>query len=314
MQLTSLAPHRDTTARWMLLVTLLMSIALAFPTVAGAAKIRLFIDPGHGGKDPGAMSGRVAEKHTNLQISMQVMKAAKRQGWSVRMSRYNDRFVPLAARSRQAAKFKSTDFVSIHSNSMGSRPRGNMTIYRDARSRALGRQIMREMGRLTTYEDLGNRRDIRGLSVLKRTKNPAVVVEVLSVSSPGERKELTNRAVQQQYAEAIVKGIARHHGVRYLPPRPPKALKKSAPAPSTPLVPNTVAEKPASKAPATFADSPFVSKQPKKTAPESRKDNRRPAEKAEKTVRASDIRKALPEKPEAAEVGWLGTLIEILSD
>lgn len=248
-------PHTNPIRRILRAASLVLAtaaMAAAIPGTASAADVRLFIDPGHGGKDPGAIGGGVHEKHTNLQISALVYQAAKRQGWTVTMSRYRDTFVSLPARSRKAASFRATDFVSIHSNSMGASPRGNMTIYRNTPGRRLGGRISREINGLTPYGDLGNRRDSRGLSVLKRTRATAVVVEVLSVSSSRERRELKKRSVQSQYAEAIVKGVARNHGLRYVPPPAPKPLKKQPPAAADTQIAPQSSERP-TKPPAEFA-------------------------------------------------------------
>ena len=88
-------------------------LVLAIPNTAQAKQVRLFIDPGHGGKDPGAVSGGLKEKDSNLKISRYVRDAAKRQGWAVRMSRESDKFIPLPARAKKANQWKATAFVSI---------------------------------------------------------------------------------------------------------------------------------------------------------------------------------------------------------
>lgn len=183
-----------------------------------AARVRLMIDPGHGGSDPGAVAGPITEKDTNLQISGKIASAAQRQGWNVAMTRDVDVFVPLAVRPNAAAQWGATAFVSVHSNSYGPNPQGNMTIYRSALGQVLGQEIMTEIAALTPYEDIGNRSDVRGLAVLRGATMPAVLVEVLSLSSQPELEALVNPEMQTLYAEAIVKGIADYHGVTYIPP------------------------------------------------------------------------------------------------
>lgn len=195
----------------------------AMPAVALAAPFKLFVDPGHGGKDPGAVSGGLKEKNTNLQISRYVVKAAKRQGWSVKTSRNSDQFIPLKLRARRANRWKANAFVSIHSNSTGRKNLGSMTIYRTKRGGRLSRHIMNELYELTPYGDIGARRDVRGLAVLNYAKMPATVVEVLSVTPAQERSQLRDPEVQKQAAEAIVKGVASSRGMKYKAPAKPKA-------------------------------------------------------------------------------------------
>lgn len=205
----------------------------AAPTVASAAPYKLFIDPGHGGRDPGAVKAGFTEKASNLRISRLVAKAARRQGWSVKMSRYSDRFVNLNARARMANSWRANGFVSIHANSTGSKSLGYMTIYRGGQSRRMGRNIMVQTGRLSKYADIGNKRDVRGLAVLRGTRMPAVLVETMAVTSPRERAQLKDPRKQAEIAEAIVRGIARYRGVKYVPPKTvkPKANPKPKPTP-----------------------------------------------------------------------------------
>lgn len=201
----------------------LLVAALAIPGLAHAAPVRVMIDPGHGGRDSGAVGAYGnAEKNVNLAISQWVVEAAKRQGWDVGVTRDSDRFVPLNARPASAAQWGATDLISIHSNSVGASPRGSMTIHRGGASAGLGQAIMDQMAPLSPGGDIGNRGDVRGLAVLRGAKMPAVIVEVLSMSSYEELVKLTTPEVQQQYAEAIVRGIAAYHGVQYVaPPAPP---------------------------------------------------------------------------------------------
>lgn len=209
---------------------MLVIAALAFtsvPVTASAApKVRLWVDAGHGGKDPGAMAGGIREKDSNLVIARMVAAQARRRGWVVRTTRQGDYFVPLATRTRRANDWGADVFVSIHSNSMGKRPRGYMTIYRTKAGARLGADIMSELDPMTDYADIGNRSDYRGLAVLRRAQAPAVIVELLSVSSPQERKVLTTRAEQRKMARAIVRGIARNRSA--LTTREREAVKRKA--------------------------------------------------------------------------------------
>ena len=84
----------------------------------------IMIDPGHGGKDPGAFGiTSVMEKKITLETSVYLYKYLKREypGLKVYMTRYNDEFIPLETRSEMAnKKIKADDFgifLSIHCNS-----------------------------------------------------------------------------------------------------------------------------------------------------------------------------------------------------
>jgi len=79
---------------------------------------RVVIDPGHGGKDPGARGAHgVKESDVVLDISKRVAsKLRKRLSVEVLMTRTGDQFVPLHQRKDLANRFEADLFVSIHAN------------------------------------------------------------------------------------------------------------------------------------------------------------------------------------------------------
>lgn len=90
------------------------------------------LDPGHGGKDPGAIGRRykLKEKDINLDTAKRLKKLLKRNGLKVYMTRENDRFLSLEERAEYAARKKADLFISIHSNSsVSSRLKGFEVYY-----------------------------------------------------------------------------------------------------------------------------------------------------------------------------------------
>jgi N-acetylmuramoyl-L-alanine amidase len=90
--------------------------ALAEPTPA--PRYTIMLDPGHGGKDPGAMGeGRIPEKEVVLAISKRLgRKLAMRLSVNVLYTRTTDVFIPLEERIARANAAKADVFVSIHAN------------------------------------------------------------------------------------------------------------------------------------------------------------------------------------------------------
>ncbi len=78
--------------------------------------MRIFIDPGHGGKDPGATHGDLIEKELALGISRRLQDKLIDRGHLVDMSRRTDFFVQLEARARMANEWLADVFLSIHLN------------------------------------------------------------------------------------------------------------------------------------------------------------------------------------------------------
>jgi len=78
----------------------------------------VMIDPGHGGKDPGAVAdGRLMEKNINLKASKMLAKMLEAEGLEVNLTRKDDSFVPLSVRTDHANEDGADIFVSIHCNS-----------------------------------------------------------------------------------------------------------------------------------------------------------------------------------------------------
>lgn len=99
--------------------TLLFGI---MPTVFGADNTAtnwtIVIDAGHGGKDPGAVSGRIYEKNINLAVALELGRQLEAYDSRIRVvyTRSDDRFVGLSQRTSIANKAEADLFVSIHTN------------------------------------------------------------------------------------------------------------------------------------------------------------------------------------------------------
>jgi N-acetylmuramoyl-L-alanine amidase len=79
----------------------------------------IVIDPGHGGKDPGAVGyKKYREKIVVLQIAKELKRVLKKRGYKVYMTREGDRFVRLRNRTRFANRKRADLFISIHANAI----------------------------------------------------------------------------------------------------------------------------------------------------------------------------------------------------
>src|SRR5690349_22447148 len=74
------------------------------------------LDPGHGGKDSGAMCGGVMEKDLTLDIARRVDRLLDSEGVATSMTRVGDSFVSLADRAAFGNRAKQSIFISIHFN------------------------------------------------------------------------------------------------------------------------------------------------------------------------------------------------------
>lgn len=97
---------------------------------AGAVR-RIVLDPGHGGKDVGAMGKRgTKEKDVNLEIALQLARILRVQGgYEVLLTRTDDTFIPLEERSAYANRNRADLFLSIHCNASLKKKEGGFEIY-----------------------------------------------------------------------------------------------------------------------------------------------------------------------------------------
>ncbi len=91
---------------------------------------KIVIDPGHGGRDFGAMSpGGIREKELVLEVGKMVRDELERHGIEIVMTRSWDVFIPLQERTRIANKKGADLFVSIHANASPSRDLSGFEVY-----------------------------------------------------------------------------------------------------------------------------------------------------------------------------------------
>ena len=101
------------------------------PSPVRKHRLRVMIDPGHGGKDPGAI-GRTGlkEKDVVLEIGRRIRDNLLRTGeYDVRMTRDDDVFIPLEERTAMANKAGADIFVSVHINASRNRKAEGYSTY-----------------------------------------------------------------------------------------------------------------------------------------------------------------------------------------
>jgi len=139
---------------------------------------RIVLDPGHGGKDPGAVGPKgLREKDVVLALAKRVKPLLEKRGYKVLLTRNSDVFVDLKDRARFANSNKADLFISLHTNASRSRKARGMETYflgvardRSASETAMLENAVSEMQVLSDLEqillDLVNAENLRHSSVL----------------------------------------------------------------------------------------------------------------------------------------------------
>jgi len=208
------------------LSSLSAAAAMAASSVSGKT---IVIDPGHGGRDPGAIANGVQEKTVTLPIGQDLASLLQGEGANVLMTRTSDvSLAPngtqdqdLQARVQAAQQAHADAFVSIHAN-IAADPHvsGVTTFYGPAcgyysgvslsatdvgRSFSLANKVDSAMVARTSEHDNG----VQGVAywVLGNPGIPAILVETAFLSNGGEAPKLADSAYQRLIADAIGDGL-----------------------------------------------------------------------------------------------------------
>lgn len=179
--------------------------------------MKICIDPGHGGKDPGAI-GPSGTYEKNIALAVAKKLAARLSpACQVVMTRTDDRRLganqkaDLDARTTIANQAQGNLFISIHCNSASNTKATGVETFALApggEGERLARSIQTELVRETKLADRGVK--FANFAVLRKTAMPAVLVELGFISNPAEERLLRDPAWQEKAARAIATGIMAH--------------------------------------------------------------------------------------------------------
>lgn len=228
-----------------LLLILTISLSLSANPYSGKVSL-VIIDAGHGGKDPGAMSGGINEKDVVLDIALRLQHKLADRGYETIMTRSDDTFLELQERCDVAngitfPKDGYPIFVSIHANSATSSDASGFEVFvkgSDKSAPFISSATSDSMilkyssytrSQLNRFADIVSARladrviyevsqsfpttRLRGVKsgnlwVLNGTWMPAILIETAFISNPQERSNLIDPLWQDEMAEAIAEAIS----------------------------------------------------------------------------------------------------------
>lgn len=175
----------------------------------------VYLDPGHGGSDPGSLEsvngvkveGGAKEKDLNLSIALKVRDKLQNMGIKVFMSRDTDKFVSLQDIAAGANAANPDIFVSIHQNSFTKPSAYGIETYwyKGDADKSLATSIQKRLIENTGGYNRGVKNE--AFYVIKNTYMPSSLVECGFISSPDEVKLLKTDSYQNKIADAIANGI-----------------------------------------------------------------------------------------------------------
>ncbi len=230
-----------------ILLCLFFSCLLPMGGHATAEKRIILIDPGHGGKDPGAIARKVREKNVVLSLSKKIADRLQKKGGEVHLTRRGDRFVSLEGRNRVANQKQCDLFLSIHANTARNRKANGIELYylnkaTDAASQKLAARenaaldrkkgdvdaILSDLLQTAVTEESAEAAQVIQKALTRRLKRyrmtpvkiktalfyvlvgakcPSLLIESGYLTHPEEARRLQNRDYQSHFAEAIAEGV-----------------------------------------------------------------------------------------------------------
>ena len=204
--------------------------------IKNASAVRtVILDAGHGGHDSGAAGPVGAEKEAALDVVLRAKKLLEQNGYSVRLTRGTDVFIPLENRPALANKCANAIFVSIHfnkSNRVGGTgvetyalaPRGvpsmdeeNLSYSdfkqypghaRDSENIALATAMHSSMLRHLRLFDRGIKR--ARFLVIRDAQIPGVLLEGGFMNHPNDSRQIASSEFRDAFARAILEGVTRY--------------------------------------------------------------------------------------------------------
>lgn len=182
----------------------------------------IYLDPGHGGLDPGAMYKNIKEKNINLQISKNLEKRLTKLGAIVYLTRYDDydlsvnntinrKRSDLSRRGNIINKSDCDLFLSIHLNAENTGIwKGAQTFYNTNNKE---NKKIAELLQQQFKEDLNSKRKAKNkndLYLQKRINRPGVLIEVGFLSNASERYLLKQEKYQDKVTLSITNALLKY--------------------------------------------------------------------------------------------------------
>lgn len=175
-------------------------------------KIRIMLDPGHGGSNAGAISpAGIPEKQFNLLQTLEVAQALRREGFQVLLTRSDDSFPSLYSRPKSACAEKVDMFISVHHNATP-----QQTDPRDVRhtvaysSNDLGKPLAAAIQKhvaLAVSPVRDNGADFMSLAVCRNPVVPSCLLEIDFINCPEGEAASLDAVRRAKVAQAVVQGV-----------------------------------------------------------------------------------------------------------
>lgn len=174
--------------------------------------VKIFIDPGHGGTDPGAVGFGIQEKNITLQIALKIrdILQAEYSNAEVRLSRTGDQSISLNQRTNMANQWGADFLFSIHINSGGGVGYEDYIYNRlsnSSRTAQMQRTIHSEIISRNNMNDRGMKK--ADFHMLRESNMDAILTENGFIDNAGDSAKMKNPRWIESVARGHVVGLER---------------------------------------------------------------------------------------------------------
>ncbi len=171
--------------------------------------MKVFIDPGHGGNDPGAIGIKgTRESDVVLMVGKELKAILEKAGFEVLMSRTADVNISLANRAEMANRAGADIFVSLHCNGFTSGSANGTETYSymgDEEGARLSELVLEEICRALATVNRGAKKE--NFAVLRLTEMPSILIETAFITNPREEAMMLEADFPEKVSKAIADGI-----------------------------------------------------------------------------------------------------------
>ena len=181
----------------------------------------IYIDPGHGGADPGTVYKNIYEKDINLEICLKLQKVLESEGAIVYLTRYGDYDLSNNSYSRKKSDLNNRAkiinasgadiYISIHLNSISSSTwRGAQVFYDDINKKNIE---IANLFQEQLKKDLKTTRKVKEISTMLMNRKitiPGILIEAGFLSNSNDRYLLRQDDYQYKICNSIRNGLIKY--------------------------------------------------------------------------------------------------------
>lgn len=182
----------------------------------------IYLDPGHGGTDPGAMYNNIKEADMNLSLAFTLQEELEKNGAIVYLTRYDDydlsvknavsrKRSDLSRRANIINESLADLYLSIHLNADTSSTWSGIQVFYDTINSK--NEVLAKYLQETYVKDLKTKREyknIKGHYLYRKINIPGVLIETGFITNSNDRNLLSKKSYQKKFSKSTINGIIKY--------------------------------------------------------------------------------------------------------